>query len=169
MTGPLDKNGRGGVPKIFFWPFGGSQFGLKIRGAPGPSPVSATGFIDPYDIFRPFPSQSEWLSLVRRVNKIVYLSVNVFNTGVWRRDRHFTWSSEPKIKPLQLYFHMVVLTFSLWMKSFGVMTIPMKPPWHTFDLVLFVFQHFLQSEIWVVFSCCCRRRCKKFKRHRTIR
>ena len=37
------------------------------------------------------------------------------------------------------------------MKSFGVMTIPMKPPWHSFDMVLFVFQHFLQSEIWVVF------------------
>ena len=51
------------------------------------------------------------------------------------------------MKPLQLYFHMVVLTFSLWMKSFGVMTIPMKPPWHSFDMVLFVFQHFLQSEI----------------------
>ena len=59
---PLDKRGGGGwggFPKTFFRRFGGSQFGLKIRGGPGPAPGSATGFIDPYDIFRPFPSQSE--------------------------------------------------------------------------------------------------------------
>ena len=45
--------------------------------------------------------------MVRQKRKALYLGVNVFNTKVligdtifyvsyWRRDRHFTWSSEPR-------------------------------------------------------------------------
>ena len=52
---PLDKRGDGGwgggqSPKKFFQPFG-PQFGLKIRGAPGPpgpSPGSATAMLSFY-------------------------------------------------------------------------------------------------------------------------
>ena len=39
--GPPAPGIGGGLKKDFFWPFG-SQFGLKIRGGPGPSPGSHT-------------------------------------------------------------------------------------------------------------------------------
>ena len=39
--GHPDPEIRGGLKKNFFWPFG-PQFGLKIRGGPGPFPGSHT-------------------------------------------------------------------------------------------------------------------------------
>ena len=49
----------------------------------------------------------QFLKIVEEKKKALYLSVNVFSSKVligdtifyvsnWRRDRHFTWSSEPR-------------------------------------------------------------------------